>query len=249
MLKEIAFCLVSSDHGTMIVNRLDYNDGNEGLYGVGNQILTAGQYDIEEVGFLKSLLDDRRKSNGDGVVAIDCGANIGVHSVEWARLMRDWGRVIAIEAQERIFYALAGNLTLQNCFNARAIWAAVDRECGEMMVAEPDYSQPGSFGSLELKYRQLATEYIGQCIDYEEPLLKVKTLSIDSLNLPRVDLIKMDVEGMELDALMGARATIARCKPDLFVEVTKSEPIDGFLREMNYEVVKKMGMNVLASHA
>ena len=98
----IAFCLVSSDHGTMIVNRLDYNDGNEGLYGVGNQILSAGQYDIEEVGFLKSLLDDRRKSHGDGVVAVDCGANIGVHSLEWARHMREWGSVISIEAQERI---------------------------------------------------------------------------------------------------------------------------------------------------
>ena len=36
----------------------------------------------------------------------------------------------AVEAQERIYYALAGNLVLQNCFNARAIWAAVGTEAG-----------------------------------------------------------------------------------------------------------------------
>jgi FkbM family methyltransferase len=67
------------------------------------------------------------------VVALDCGANIGVHSVEWARLMKDWGSVIAVEAQERVFYALAGNLTLQNCFNARAIWAAVSDTPGDFV--------------------------------------------------------------------------------------------------------------------
>ena len=37
---------------------------------------------------------------GDGVMAIDCGANVGVHTLEWSRLMYGWGEVIAFEAQE-----------------------------------------------------------------------------------------------------------------------------------------------------
>ena len=97
------------------------------------------------------LLKTRRQNFGDGVFAIDCGANIGVHTIEWAQLMYGWGEVISFEAQERIFYALAGNITLNNCFNARAIWAAVGAESGFINVPMPDYFVPSSFGSLEIK--------------------------------------------------------------------------------------------------
>jgi FkbM family methyltransferase len=47
------------------------------------------------------------------------------------------------------------------------------------------------------------------------------TLDIDMLGLPVCDLIYLDIEGMELNALMGATATIARCKPTVIFEVTK----------------------------
>lgn len=244
----ISFCLVSSDHGPLILNRLDYNDGADGVYGVGAQILANRNYDPDEVMSLLQVLYDSRGKHGDGVVAIDCGANIGVHSLEWSRHMRGWGSVIAIEAQERVFYALAGNLALQNCSNARAIWAAVDKTCGEMMVAEPDYWQPSSFGSLELRPKASGAEYIGQCIDYEEPTLKVRTLSIDSLKLPRVDLIKMDIEGMEIDALEGAARTIERCRPVLALEYAKCDraKLDMTLRDMSYEVVSQANGNLIA---
>src|SRR5262245_14135433 len=116
----IAFCLVNSAHGSMLVNRMDYNHTFTGdFYGVGAQIMENGAYDPRDVDTLLNLLRCRRNHFGDGVTALDGGANIGVHTLEWAKLMRAWGSVIAVEAQERIFYALAGNLTLQNCFNAR----------------------------------------------------------------------------------------------------------------------------------
>lgn len=248
MNAPVSFCLVSSDHGPIIVNRFDYSDGGAEFYGVGSQILTNGGYEIEEVEFLKSLLDLSRESKGDGVVAIDCGANIGVHSLEWSKHMRGWGSVVAIEAQERVFYALAGNLALQNCFNARAIWAAVDRKCGEMLIPEIDHSQPSSFGSFELKPRE-KTEYIGQCVDYEELNLKIRTVSIDSLELPRVDLIKMDIEGMEEDGLAGAIDTIRRCRPAIYLETIKADmgAINAMLRDLGYVVSHKTTMNILAN--
>ena len=91
-----------------IVNRFDEvrRPDNSG-FGVGFQLLENAAYDPADVTLLLTLLDLRRRCYGDGIVAIDCGANIGVHSVEWARHMTGWGIVIAIEAQERIYYALA----------------------------------------------------------------------------------------------------------------------------------------------
>jgi hypothetical protein len=124
--RKLAFILASTEHGAMIVNRFDeYRPPDNSGFGVGFQLLENAVYDPADVTLLLMLLDLRRRCYGDGLVAIDCGANIGVHSVEWARHMTGWGIVIAIEAQERIYYALAGNLALNNCFNARAIHAAV----------------------------------------------------------------------------------------------------------------------------
>jgi FkbM family methyltransferase len=245
----VAFCLVSSDHGPMIVNRFDYNHiFNGDYYGVGAQILETGHYDPREVGMLKSLLLCRREHHGDGVVALDCGANIGVHSVEWAKMMRGWGRVVSVEAQERVFYALAGNLTLQNCLNARAIWAALDSECGELSFPEPDYTKQSSFGSFELRPR-VGGEFIGQPVDYAKPTATVRAITIDSLELERVDLIKLDVEGMEVEALAGAKGTIERCKPILFIETIKSDKalISEALGGEGYRLLPH-GMNTLAVH-
>ncbi len=98
-----------------------------------------------------NILELRRKYHGDGLVAVDCGANLGVHTVEWAKYMTDWGVVLAFEAQERIYYALAGNVAINNCFNARAVHAAVSSRSGAMKIPQPNYLANASFGSLELK--------------------------------------------------------------------------------------------------
>jgi FkbM family methyltransferase len=246
----IAFILVHSDHGALIVNRLDYNTSfNDQIYGVGAQILRAGAYDPDEVETLQSLLTLLRKYRGDGVVALDCGANIGVHALAWAALMKGWGSVVAIEAQERVFYALAGNITLHNAFNARAIWAAVSNQDGFIDIPEPDYRRPSSFGSFELKER-LGNENIGQPIDYAKPASRVRTMTIDSSGLDRVDLIKMDIEGMELEALAGAIATIQDHKPVLFIEAIKIDKtqLERMLGELGYRCYPQ-GMSVLCLHA
>jgi FkbM family methyltransferase len=250
VLRPIAFVLAAANHGAMIVNRHDYRmaDAAHG-YGVGYQILNSSSFDQPEVNLLLALLRLRRMHFGDGVVALDCGANIGVHTLEWARAMTGWGRVTAFEAQERIFYALAGNIALNNCLNASARHAAVGAECGVLRIPQPDYLLPSSFGSLELR-RSGTTEFIGQTIDYSDAAMSpVAMLTIDSLALPRVDLIKIDVEGMEAEVLAGAATTLAQARPVLLVEVIKAdkEAITGRLSAAGYRLFH-IGLNVMAVH-
>lgn len=248
--RKIAFVLASSDHGSMIINRFDYRMVSENHgYGVGFQILEDGSYNQNEIDLTLSLLELRRKYFGDGVVAVDCGANIGVHTIEWAKKMGSWGSVIAIEAQERIFYALAGNIAINNCFNAVAVFAAVAAKRGVMRIPCIDYLKPASFGSLELKQR-VDGEFIGQPIDYsDQKTVQVPSLSIDSLELKRLDLIKIDVEGMEFDVLDGAEDSLREHRPILFVEALKVDPDKLRLRLQQLGYLNfAVGMNILAIH-
>ncbi|WAW09544.1 FkbM family methyltransferase [Oxalobacter vibrioformis] len=233
----------------MLVNRHDYRLVGNGGYGVGFQLLNTSSFDHEEVNLLLRLLELRKQHFGEGVIAIDCGANVEAHTIEWAKFMYGWGKVVAVEAQERIFYALAGNITLNNCFNARALWAAVGANEGTINVPIPDYFTPSSFGSMEIRKTE-STEFIGQAIDYsEENTRKTLMLSIDSMDLPRVDLIKIGIEGMEMEALEGATQTLEKMKPQLVIEKIKSDEqaLTAFLLARGYNIFP-LGINLLAIH-
>jgi len=248
--RPTAFVIAPTNHGTMIVNRFDYCETVNGGYGVGFQLLNKQSFDQQEVDAVLRLLDARRKSFGDGVFAIDCGANIGVHSIEWARHMHGWGDVLSIEAQEKIYYALAGNIAINNCFNAKAILAAVADKAAEIDIPKPDYFQASSFGSMELIQNE-SSEFIGQKLSYSDgKTSKIKTMTIDSLQLKRVDLIKLDIEGMEELALAGATDTIEKHKPILVVEHIKSDKTElkSFFKERKYKVFK-FGLNFLSIHS
>ena len=244
------FVLIASNHGTMIINRNDYRmmNATQG-YGVGHQMMEHSCFDQEEVDLALNILSLRRQYFGDDVVALDGGANIGVHTVEWARFMHGWGHVHAFEAQEKIFYALAGNVILNNCFNVSARHAALGATQGEITIPEPNYLIPSSFGSLELKHRA-NNEFIGQEINYATLQKKISMLSIDSLQLPRLDFLKIDVEGMEEDVLNGAEQTLARCKPVLLVETIKSNraALEDILGAHGYTTYAA-GINMIAIHS
>jgi FkbM family methyltransferase len=242
--RPAVFVLAATNHGPMILSHLDdfkitvEHEGKDvtNEYGVGYELLRDSEYGMFEAQLFKDAITYRRASRGDGVVAIDCGANIGVFTVELAKYMTGWGNVIAFEAQERIFYALAGNIALNNVFNATAMNVAVGEKVGLLEIPTLDYTIPSSFGSLEIKPLP-AREIIGQDVNYDDHLTKVASFTIDSLNLERVDLIKLDIEGMELDALKGCDSTIHRHHPIIYAEYHKvgEQPIKDFIEDYGYK--------------
>jgi FkbM family methyltransferase len=248
--RPLAFVLAASNHGMMIVNRNDYCAISENhAFGVGHQILNSAQFDMNEIEMALAFLTSRRKNYGDGVFAIDGGANIGVHTIEWARHMHGWGRVLSFEAQEPVYYALAGNVALNNCMNATVRHSALGEACGELHIPVLNPHMPASYGSLELRPRE-TPEYIGQNISYAPDAGSiVPMVAIDSLNLQRLDFFKLDVEAMEVDVLNGAKQTIEKHKPIMLVEVLKSKPelITGFLHALGYKTFH-MSLNIIAMH-
>ena len=128
-----------------------------------------------------------------------------------------------------------------------AKFAAVGSKCGSIQIPEPNYLIPSSFGSFELKEKN-NNEFIGQSINYKKTK-SVQLISIDSLELNRLDFIKIDVEGMEEEVLEGAIEIIKKNHPIMMIEIIKSsrDNIEKFLEANGYKHFE-MGLNLLCIH-
>jgi hypothetical protein len=73
---------------------------------------------------------------------------------------------------------------------------------------------------------------------------------LDEYKLRRLDFIKLDIEGMELEALEGASQTIERCRPIMLIEKIKIDAtqLRRWLEQRGYRMIDT-GINVAAIHA
>lgn len=240
-----AFVLTSTAHGTMIVPRFDYkkisdSDGFE--LGPGCQCLEYGSYDLDGITLMAGILERRREAFGAGVVMIDGGANIGAVSVSLGRHMEDWGKVLSFEPQDKIFMALCGNIVLNGMNNVRTYRAALGRQDGLIDFPDPDYTRAGNFGGVSM----LPQTDIGQKI---EAHAQTASKRIDSLELQRLDFLKLDVEGMEIEALVGGMETLSRCRPVVMAEWIKcgKESLEAFFGKVGYRCANA-GVDVVAAY-
>jgi FkbM family methyltransferase len=214
------YVLVAARHGTMLVNRND-------VY-MGQAYLVYGECCELETRFLLSLL------RVPGLV-IEAGANMGVHTIPMARAL-GVRRLLALEPQPVIFQQLCANLALNGLMHVTALPYACGSATGAVRMERPDYLQPGNFGAASVGAAnpgaagRAARETIVQCVRLDD---------LVGDDTERVGLIKIDVEGMELEVLRGARVILERWRPVLYVEndrVERSEELIGWLMERAYRL-------------
>ena len=171
---------------------------------IGRSLDTYGEFSEHELMLFGDVVQP-------GMTVVDIGANIGTHAVFFARRVGPTGAVYCFEPQRFIHQMLCGNVALNALRNVRALHAAAGAEPGSITVPPIDYSHTGAFnfGGVEL----------GEWVDGEA----VAVVPLDSLGLSRCDVIKVDVEGMELEALRGGVGTIRRHRPFLHVENNKRD--------------------------
>ena len=158
-------------------------------------------------------------------VVIEGGANIGAHTVHLAKLVGPRGKVLAYEPQRAIFRLLRANLALNKLSNVRALQAAVGRRAGWLPVPVVNYAAKGNFGGVSLRNARSGHP--------------VRVIALDSLRLSAVRLLKLDVEGMEIAALRGARRLISRHRPLLYVENDRPEnsrTLVGLIARFGYQM-------------
>jgi FkbM family methyltransferase len=182
---------------------------------------------IEKYGEYSGLeMDLFRQFCTPGNVVIEAGANIGSHTVGLARLVGPQGRVLAFEPQRLVFQTLCANVALNSLENVDCFWAAVGSEQGPITVPDINPRQEFNFGGVTL-----LDAHAGQ---------QVSCLTIDHfITLPRVNVVKIDVEGMESDVLRGGEQVLKKFKPILYVEndrIEKSEALIQLIAGFGYRM-------------
>ena len=121
--------------------------------------------------------------------------------------MTGWGSVIAIEAPEPMLSALAGNIAINNCFNAHIILAAIADKPGVMKLPKNRLTAARrASGSVRRFKKRQQTEFIGQSLDYsEQGAMRSRSITLGfAQSHARRPGRKINVEGMEFDVLAEA---------------------------------------------
>jgi FkbM family methyltransferase len=178
-----------------------------------------------------------------GSIILDVGANSGVYSIFYSRLVGDKGRIYAFEPDTSNYFLLQENLKLNNCNNVRAYNFALSNK--ESVVEMISYNP----ADLNLKLQGDSFKYMKEVSDITEPLHRTKAYKLDDLdeikNISKIDFIKIDVEGAELLVLQGSINTIKKHKPVIIFELLGEWTIRFnyrpyevliLLNELNYEM-------------
>jgi FkbM family methyltransferase len=200
-------------HGTMMFNVHDRF--------IGRALDLYGEWCEAEIRAVAPILEP-------GCTVIDIGANIGTHTIAFAKMVGAQGRVIAFEPQRIVHQILCGNVALNALTNVVVLNAAAGDVAGHVRIPSIDPTRDYNFGAIALCAPDAEKE--------EGDLVEVVT--VDALQLQACRLIKVDVEGMEPKVIEGARETIARCEPALFVEnntVEKSAAVLEAISDVGYK--------------
>jgi FkbM family methyltransferase len=146
-----------------------------------------------------------------GGVFVDVGANLGIHTLVGAMRVGAQGKVLAIEASPITHQLLQENVALHGCQNVTAWNRGAWHESADLVFTHITTGPGWSFISSTGASAENCQEINVAC----EPLDDL----IQRANLGRVNLIKVDVEGAEINVLQGATGTIARDRPDIILEV------------------------------
>lgn len=186
---------------------------------IGRSLYAYGEWGGEEASVIAGLASSRTG------YALDIGANIGFMSMA----MLDAGcHVMAFEPQPALFDLLKENTSGWNSSTEiMCSPVALSDFCGVSTMPRIRYGEKGNYGALALGQRsELGTITVG-------------CRTLDSLEISPVGFIKIDVEGHEMQVLRGARATILRNRPIMYIEddrPEKSLALQELIKGMDYTI-------------
>jgi FkbM family methyltransferase len=237
------FIVLDSIYGRFIIPR-NYTPGPPTI-DPATALLKTGQTHIEqELNNIFAVVDTLE----DNSIIIDGGANIGFFSIPVAQRVKEKNtRIISFEPQKELFYALGGTIALNELRNVFLHNLGIGSSNFVAQISDVDYSEKTDYGMVTISKDKVSSEV---------PYLRYSTaevITIDSMKLPRLDFLKLDVEGFECEALRGAIKTIKKYKPWIWIEYNMAgkENIENELKDLteySYHILDWQNMLVAPKH-
>ncbi|MFC1677989.1 FkbM family methyltransferase [Planctomycetota bacterium] len=213
----IAKVIDSPRFSAVVKGRYGYIVFNKNDIYIGKAIEKYGEYSESEVSLFRQVCKE-------GDIVVDVGANIGTHTLALSGLVGEKGRVYAYEPQRIVFQTLCANMAINSIENVECYQMAVSSEDGFVLIPNIRYDIENNFGGLSLQ--KIKTGY------------KVPSICLDNfLDIPKLKLLKIDVEGMEHKVINGSINLIEKHKPVLYVENDVQEKSKGLIEliwSLNY---------------
>lgn len=180
--------------------------------------------------FESNIIEDKLKqyilkSN----IILDIGAHIGSHSIVYSK-MNPKSVIYSFEPQRQIFNLLQINVMQNDCNNIIIYNNAVGNEIRELTMSNivlDGYNKIVEYGShTPLNLGGIQVGKNGET---------VQCITIDSLDLSGCDFMKIDVEGFEPYVLLGAKETIIKYCPTIFLEYNHKKIDEETCKHFNIE--------------
>ena len=181
-----------------------------------------GEWAMDELDLMAQIITP-------GMCVLDVGAFIGTHTLAFSEFVGPMGKVYSFEPRKDIYAILSENLTINNLQNVAALNMGLAEKQKTLNLQSLDINHSINFGRLALN-------------ESENPLrpgnYQISVSTIDDFGIEKIDVIKLDVEGMEGNVLDGAIKTVLRERPVIFCEcnsLSAGSEILEFCRTTQYE--------------
>jgi FkbM family methyltransferase len=201
---------------------------------VSNILRRTGEFDPWNNQIASLVLSESKKGN-----VVDIGSHIGTFSIPLAKVYSNIN-FITFEVQRKVFEVLNNNINLNKINNIKTYNIGLSDKTKEITLSVPDYDLERNIGAFSLSAEVRSNSYEVKTIGKIESF---DLVPLDDFNIKDILLIKLDVEGHELNVLKGGLNTIRNNGfPPIIFECwnwkfkEKKQELFNFLQDLGYSI-------------